>query len=183
MNRILRTLAVVTVALAAVVFLAMPVSPGTATASVPPPSKHLSEVDPDKEQWREWTDDQWKAVLTPQQVEVCREAGTERPFTGAHNDNKAAGTFTCSSCGQALFSSEAKFDSGTGWPSFTQPVSPEAVSTKADLKYGMLRTEVVCSRCDAHLGHVFEDGPKPTGQRWCINSVCLDHRPTSPSTK
>lgn len=188
MQRALRLVALATVALLALALFLPGAGPGPAGAATaaepPPPSAHLAKVDPDKEPWKEWTKAQWKAVLTPAQVEVCREAGTERAWTGAHLKTKAPGVFTCSSCGQALFSVDDKFDSGTGWPSFTKPVSPDAVETKVDLKYGMIRTEVVCSRCDAHLGHVFQDGPAPTGERWCINSVCLDHRPAdSPSGK
>jgi peptide-methionine (R)-S-oxide reductase len=122
----------------------------------------------------EKTDDEWRAELTPEQFHVCREAGTERPFSGQYNDFKGAGTFACSCCGNPLFDSETKFDSGTGWPSFFAPLSKEVVELREDGAMFMKRTEVVCAKCDAHLGHVFPDGPSPTYQRFCMNSVSLD---------
>ena len=119
------------------------------------------------------TDADWAARLTPAQFEVCRAKGTERPFCGTLLDNKKTGTYHCVCCDLPLFSSDAKFNSGTGWPSFFQPVSKENVATISDNKYGMIRTEILCARCDCHLGHVFEDGPKPTGLRYCLNSESL----------
>jgi len=124
------------------------------------------------------TDAEWRAQLSPQAYKVTRKAGTERPFT--HDDfPKAPGTFACVCCDAPLFTSETKFDSGTGWPSFYAPSSPAAVEERVDKGWFMTRTEVVCARCDAHLGHVFPDGPAPTGQRYCMNGVALTYRPES----
>ncbi|MBI4006517.1 MAG: peptide-methionine (R)-S-oxide reductase MsrB [Gammaproteobacteria bacterium] len=129
----------------------------------------------------EKTEADWRKELTPEQFAVCRQKGTERAFTGEYHDCKEDGVYRCICCGNELFSSETKFNSGTGWPSFYQPMDKDAVKTEMDDNYGMRRTEVLCSVCDAHLGHVFEDGPQPTGQRFCINSVALkldkNHKP------
>jgi peptide-methionine (R)-S-oxide reductase len=121
------------------------------------------------------TEAEWKAELTPEQYKIVREKGTEAPFTSELNDVKSPGTFKCVACGQSLFNSDAKFDSGTGWPSFDRPMDEGAVETEDDNSFLMRRTEVLCSRCDAHLGHVFEDGPRETtGLRYCINGCALE---------
>jgi peptide-methionine (R)-S-oxide reductase len=123
------------------------------------------------------TDDEWRAELTPEQYDVLRRKGTERPFTGKYVDNKADGTYVCAACGNELFSSGTKFESGTGWPSFTDPMNTEHVELHEDRSHGMVRTEVTCKACGGHLGHVFPDGPGPGGQRYCINSCSLDFKP------
>jgi len=128
----------------------------------------MKKIDKSKEEWQK--------ILTPEEFYVCREGGTEHPFTGKYNDFKGDGLFVCKCCGNKLFDTTTKFNSGTGWPSFFKPVSDEAITQHKDMSHGMIRTEVRCAVCDAHLGHVFPDGPEPTGLRYCINSICLNFK-------
>jgi peptide-methionine (R)-S-oxide reductase len=122
----------------------------------------------------EKSDAEWREQLTPDEYDVCREAGTEQAFTGVYHDCKDPGVYRCKCCRLELFRSDAKYDSGTGWPSFYEPIAADRVITRADNSHGVLRTEVLCAGCDAHLGHVFPDGPVPTGERYCMNSLSLD---------
>jgi peptide-methionine (R)-S-oxide reductase len=139
------------------------------------PPLDVEEVDPSERVER--SEAEWRELLSPQQYNVIRQKGTERAFTGEYHDHKGKGTYHCVACGNPLFDSETKFDSGTGWPSFYAPIGEEYVETETDASLWMVRTEVKCSRCGAHLGHVFDDGPRPTGKRYCMNSISLNLKP------
>lgn len=147
-----------------------------------PSSPHGIDVEPENAESTDYstlTEKQWRKRLTDEEFRILREKGTERAFTGKYWNTKEDGIYECAGCGQALYSSATKFDSGTGWPSFWDPVSKDAIKTESDVTFGMIRTELLCSRCDGHLGHVFEDGPAPTGDRHCINSASLRLRAAS----
>ncbi len=123
------------------------------------------------------TDEEWRARLSPEQYQILRQAGTERAFTGKYEQNKAAGDYVCAGCGAPLFSSDKKYHSGSGWPSYTEPMTADAVDEHRDASHGMVRTEARCAKCDSHLGHIFPDGPGENGLRYCINSASLDFKP------
>jgi peptide-methionine (R)-S-oxide reductase len=123
------------------------------------------------------SDEEWRQELTPEQYQVLRQKGTERPFTGEYYTTKTPGTYLCAACGEELFTSDTKYESGSGWPSFYAPAKPDAIEEETDSSYGMRRTEIMCGRCGSHLGHVFPDGPRPTGLRYCVNSASLKLKP------
>ncbi len=161
------------------VLASLPAVSAGAAAADKDKAKKVEEADSKKEikggsEKVEKSDKEWREILTPDQYRVTREGGTEPAFTGKYNDFKGKGVFKCVCCGNELFTSETKYNSGSGWPSFWAPISEKGIEEKADRSAGMVRVEVRCNRCGAHLGHVFEDGPRPTGLRYCVNSVALD---------
>lgn len=145
-----------------------------------PENPYYSRIDTTK---LDLPDSVWKRVLSPDLYDVARQGATERAFTGKYNDFEGIGTYYCAACGNRLFRSDAKFASTCGWPSFFEPARPGSVAYREDTSYGMIRTEVLCGRCGAHLGHVFDDGPPPTGKRYCMNSISLEFEPDTPETK
>ena len=151
--------------------------PQGASKGAPMPSSASPDAAPERPDRIVKTNAEWKKILTPEQYYVTRQKGTERAFTGPNWDNHAKGTYDCVCCGLPLFSSDTKFESGTGWPSFWQPIAPDAVREVSDRTFFMVRTEVQCARCGAHLGHVFDDGPKPTGLRYCMNGTAMKFIP------
>jgi peptide-methionine (R)-S-oxide reductase len=171
-RRTLLLLVAVPVLAAGALLVARPQTPSKGASMTPSPASPASSHDRIVK-----TDEEWKKILTPEQFYVTRKKGTERAFTGPNWDNHAKGTYVCVSCDLPLFSSETKFASGTGWPSFWQPIAADAVKTEEDRSFFSVRTEVMCRRCDAHLGHVFDDGPKPTGLRYCMNGTAMKFVP------